>query len=63
MPPLSNQVSDSIAPLAAGSAAEPKFRLFDFVMAPFRDVDGRVDRNLHARRSAKIEAKKRDADR
>jgi hypothetical protein len=63
MSPLSNQVSDSIAPLAAGSAAGPKFRLFDFVMAPFRDVDGRVDRNQHARRLANIEAKKREAAR
>ena len=63
MSPLSNQVSDSIASLHAGPPAEPKFRLFEFVMAPFRDIDGRVDRTQHARRLAKAEAKKRDAER
>jgi len=36
--------------------SEPKFRLFDFVMAPFRDVDGRVDREQNARREAKAAA-------
>ena len=63
MPLLSNQVSESVAPLHAGSPATPKFRLFEFVMAPFRDIDGRVDRTQHARRLAKAEAKKRDAER
>jgi hypothetical protein len=60
---LSDPSSEPNASIRAGLPPEPKFRLIDFVMAPFRDVDGRVDREQSARLAAKAASRRRKEDR